>query len=526
MGNYGTALARFQFHAGSSPDGPADNFPIVRHFQMGPAGKTQFYAGLGRPQSLYIILPAEGRLRLYRGAVLAYREFVRAQAEPLDDTAWRALARTGEAPPPPPFTQSFQTERDAEELIKFFTEIDSDRQGYKEISEALEELQFRVTDRDLPALIAALGKVPAGEPVADGIAQAIGKLHWEPEQRELFALLEKNDGAAAPIVAPILSQRPEGLDAVFLSTNFDHAPVRARRVYCTLLSRVPQTDQTRGALLRALSDASPAVRWQAATALGATGGIAPRNVGPLLERLNDENDYVAAVAAAVLGRMNATNIAPALLTNLSERLQKPEPSLDDLRRQNDAVRDFPLNSALDQGRPSANALALFDNARMRRFGGGLSRNLEEPPAAAAIIESLGELHYQPAAEMIFGLLDGPHAPSAAKALKHLAPEQLARRLVAQAYDKKADAPSRDRALQLLGTPPLSGSAADLVALLDDTTIVPGRRPMPGREWRICDRAAETISTLLGRPVKMMPMQTTDQRDQQIEQIRQSLKAAY
>jgi hypothetical protein len=50
--------------------------------------------------------------------------------------------------------------------------------------------------------------------------------------------------------------------------------------------------------------------------------------------------------------------------------------------------------------------------------------------------------------------------------------------------------------------------------------------MPGREWRICDRAAETISTLLGRSVKIMPMQTTDQRDQQIEQIRQSLKAAY
>jgi len=526
MGDYGTALARFQFHASSSQDGPADDFPIVNRLQIDPTGKNQFYDGLGRPQALYIILPAEGRLRLYRGAVLAYREFVRAQAEPLDDTAWRALARTGEVPPPPIFTQSFQTERDAEDLIKSFTEIDSDRQGYKEIAEALEELQLRVTDRDLPALIAALGKVPAGEPVADGIAQAIGKLHWEPEQRELFALLEKNDGQEAQIIAPILLQRPEGLDAVFLSTNFDHAPLRARRVYCSLLSRVPQTGQTRGALLRALSDSSPAVRWQAATALGAATGNAPRNAAPLLERLNDENDYVAAVAAAALGRINATNVAPALLTNLAERLQKPEPSLDDLRRQNDAVRDFPLNSALEQGRPPPNALGLFDNMRMRRFGGGLARNLEEPPAAAAMIESLGELHYQPAEELIFGLLDGPHAPSAAKALKQLAPEKLARRLVAQASDKKADAPSRDRALQLLGTPPVSGSASQLVALLDDSTIVPGRRPMPGREWRICDRAAETISTLLGRPVKMMPMQTTDQRDQQIEQIRQSLKAAY
>jgi HEAT repeat protein len=526
MGDYGTTLARFQIHAGISDDGPADDFPIVNRLPSDPAGKAQFYAGLGRPQALYIILPAGGRLRLYRGAVLAYREFARANSAPLDDASWRALARTGEVPPPPPFTQTFQTERTAEDLIKSCTELDSDRQGYKEIAEALEELQSRVADRDLPALIAALGKLPGAEPVADGIAQAIGKLHWEPEQRELFALLEKGDGQAAQIIAPILMQRPEGLDAVFLSTNFDHAPARARRVYCTLLGRVPQTDQTRGVLEHALSDAAPAVRWQAATVLGASTGGATRIAGPLLERLSDENEYVAAVAASALGRIKATNIAPALLTNLEERLQKPEPSLDDLRKQNDAVRDFPLTSALEQARPPPNAQMLFDNMRMRRFGGGLARNLEESPAAAALIEALGDLHYEPAEERIFALLDGPHAPSAGKALKQLAPEKLARRLVSQACDKKADAPSRDRALQLLGTPPVSGSATELVPLLDDTTIVPGRRPMPGREWRICDRAAETISTLLGRSIKIMPMQTTDQRDQQIEQIRQSLKAAY
>jgi hypothetical protein len=83
-------------------------------------------------------------------------------------------------------------------------------------------------------------------------------------------------------------------------------------------------------------------------------------------------------------------------------------------------------------------------------------------------------------------------------------------------------------LLLLGTPPANSSATALISLLDDTTVVPvpGRRPMPGREWRICDRAAATIATLLGRSVRIMPMQPTDQRDQQIEQIRQSLKAAY
>jgi HEAT repeat protein len=528
MGDYGTILQRLQFHGGASPEAAEDDFPIVNRLQDDPGRKTRFYTALGRPQALYIILPAGGRLRLYRGAVLTYREFVRTNSEPLDDASWRALARTGEAPPPPAFTQSFQYERDAAELLKSITEFNPETQGYKEITEALEELQARVADRDLPALIAALGKTQGkpGEPVLDGIAQAIARLHWEPDQRELLALLEKDDGAEAQIIASILLQRPEGLDAVFLSTNFAHAPARARRVYCALLSRLPQTEQTRDALLRALTDPEPAVRWEAATVLGVGAGNAPPKTGPLLQRLSDENDYVAAVAASALGRINATNSAPALLANLEERLQKPEPSLEELRKQNEAVRDFPLNAALEQTRALPNGQMPFDGLRMRRFGGAMALHGDESPAVAALIEVLGDLHYQPAEDRIFGLLDGPHATSAAKALKQLAPERLFRRLLAEACDKKADAPSRDRALVLLGTPPASGSAAELVPLLDDTTIVPGRRPMPGREWRICDRAAETISTLLGRSVRIIPMQTTDQRDVQIEQIRQSLKAAY
>jgi hypothetical protein len=168
----------------------------------------------------------------------------------------------------------------------------------------------------------------------------------------------------------------------------------------------------------------------------------------------------------------------------------------------------------------------FNFLRMRQMAGGAVMRLDNPPAEAALIEALGDLHYQPAEEPLFNLLDGLHAASAAKALKKLAPEKLSRRLIAKATDKKSDAAARDSALLLLETPPASGPVNDLVPLLDDTTIVQGRRPMPGREWRICDRAAEAISAFLGRPIRMLPMQPTDQRDLQIEQIRQSLKAAY
>ena len=161
-----------------------------------------------------------------------------------------------------------------------------------------------------------------------------------------------------------------------------------------------------------------------------------------------------------------------------------------------------------------------------RMARGLAGRMDEAPAEPALIEALGNLHYQPAEERIFGLLDGLHSASAAKALKQLAPQKLAQRLEAEACDQKADASSRDRALQLLATPPATGSVTALIPLLDDTAIVPGIRPMPGREWRICDRAAETISGLLGRPLRMSPAQSPEERDQQIEQIRQSVKAAY
>jgi hypothetical protein len=530
MADYGTTLARFQFYSGDAPASPADDSPIVDRVQADPARKAILYAGLGRPQALYVILPTEGRLRLYRGAVMTYRAFVRTNAEPLDDDSWRAVARTGEVPPPPAFTRSFYAARDAGELIKTFASLSADAQGYKQIAEVLEELQSRVTDHNLPQLIAALGRTHSvlDGPVADGIASSIARLHWEPHQRELLALLEENDGAQAQEVAPILLRRPEGLDADFLSTNFDHAPARARRVYCALLSRLPQTDQTRTALLHALSDPAPAVRWEAATVAGAASGPAPQKTAPLLERLSDENEYVAAAAAAALGQINETNAAPELLANLEQRLQKREASAEELRKQMEAVRDFALNPA-EPGRMMPNGQPRPNFGRMTpraRFAGGMAARLDESPAVPALMEALGNLHYQPAEERIFGLLDGAHATSAAKALKQLAPEKLALRLVAEACDKKADAPSRDRALVLLATPPANGSATELIPLLDDTTIVPGLRPLPGREWRICDRAAEAISGMLGRPMRISPAQTIEQRDQQIEQIRQSVKAAY
>ncbi len=530
IAEYGSTLARFQFFSANESEAPGDNFPIVDRVQSDPARKTVVYAGLGRPQALYVILPGEGRLRLYRGAVMTYRTFVRTNEEPLDDQAWRAVARTGEIPPPPDFTRSSFAERNTTELIQAFAALNAEAQGYKQIAEVLDELQSRVTDRDLPELIAALGKTQGAvdEPVADGIASAIGKLRWEPHQKELLALLVENDGAVAPKVAPLLLQHPEWLDANYLSASFDHASARARRIYCALLSRVSQTDQTRKVLLHALSDAAPAVRWEAATVVGTASGTAAQKTAPLLERLNDENEYVVAAAALALEEIKATNAAPAMLTNLEHRLQLREATVEELRQQMEAVRDFALNAG-DAMRMTPYGQRRSNFGRMgprARFGGGFGARMEEAPAVPALVEALGNLRYQPAEERIFGLLDGAHGASAAKALKQLAPEKLAKHLVAEACDKKADPSTRDRALSLLATPPANGSTTELIPLLDDTTVVAGIRPLPGREWRICDRAAEAVSAMLGRQVRISQAQSVEERDQQIEQIRQSVKAAY
>ena len=68
----------------------------------------------------------------------------------------------------------------------------------------------------------------------------------------------------------------------------------------------------------------------------------------------------------------------------------------------------------------------------------------------ALIEALGELHYQPAADTILGLLGGRNASAAARALKTLAPDKLAARLLAMAADKNAQPQARDDALAPVG----------------------------------------------------------------------------
>jgi HEAT repeat protein len=327
-------------------------------------------------------------------------------------------------------------------------------------------------------------------------------------------------------VVSILLQHPEWLDAASLSRNFGSGSPLSRRVFTLLLGRAPETGDTRATLLRALRDDSPAVRWQAVLAIGGLSWDIAEKTPLLTGMLEDTNEFVGAIAAVTLGKIGATNAAPVLFTNLQERLHTHRPSATTLEEEMAPLRESFLMNFNAQSNPfdPGGLLARRFNGRMRRFGGD-PRVEESFSIITALVEALGELDYQPATATIVDLLGGPDSTVAATALKKLAPAELTRRLVTIANDKNAQAQSRDEALVLLSDAP-GANASDLVPLLDDHTIIPSIRPLPGREWRICDRAATTLAGLLGRTMRIAPMMPEVERDQQIDQVRQWLKAAY
>jgi hypothetical protein len=103
---------------GNSYEVPRDDFPIVTRIYSNPLTSSMLYAGLARPQALYVIVRHGESSQLYRGAVMAYREFVRSDVQLLDDQSWRELIARGQETPAPPFTRSFQAETSAPPLLK------------------------------------------------------------------------------------------------------------------------------------------------------------------------------------------------------------------------------------------------------------------------------------------------------------------------------------------------------------------------------------------------------------------------
>jgi HEAT repeat protein len=144
----------------------------------------------------------------------------------------------------------------------------------------------------------------------------------------------------------------------------------------------------------------------------------------------------------------------------------------------------------------------------------------------ALIEALGDLGYTPAADELFKLRGSDYDAETIRALAKLAPDRLADQLIATAQDKQMDSYLREKALVALGNIAATNRVRELIPLLDDTTPIVYSRSPPGFEWRICDRAADTMALLLGWQDRMRPVfARPEQREELLNRAREWAKQA-
>jgi len=225
--NHGVTLAGFSFYYGDSYEVPRDDFPIVTRVFSNPVGDSMLYAGLARPQALYIIIPVGKTLQLYRGAVMAYREFVRPNDKLLDDESWRDLISKGQTPPAPPFTKSFYAETSVTELLQQLRAQSSrENPNYGDTRDLLWQINARATAQDLPQLLEFLTHTKADEngEAADELATIIARLPWKPHEKEMVKLLASDDYTLANAAARMLMEQPAMLDVGALTANLPPNP--------------------------------------------------------------------------------------------------------------------------------------------------------------------------------------------------------------------------------------------------------------------------------------------------------------
>jgi hypothetical protein len=329
---YGEKLARFHFYEGNSWLTPRDDFPLVTPIFTSPLRQETLYAGLPRPEALYIILDVNGQPVLHRGAVLSYREFLRPVSSPLADGQWHQEVWAGTVPPPPAFTASFRKAISQEEVLDILKSggiyRDVDRIPGHEITQAIidrmlnpapdekqndwlrEQLCIRAALEDVSSLIKLIQKQDLSD-VGD-IAICLANLPWKEHRDELMQLLHHKAIQLADSAAYIMSNSPEDIDAQALINHFDQQSPRTQRLYCYLLGHSKDRTAT-DLLIQTLHDKNAGLRYQAAEALGTAGIKTPKIVAALIDALNDSNDYVAMEAAKALYQLDAKEAAPAMI---------------------------------------------------------------------------------------------------------------------------------------------------------------------------------------------------------------------
>jgi hypothetical protein len=337
---YGMRLARFHFYEGNSWLEPRDDFPMVTPIFTNPARQEILYAGLSRPEALYIIIEFNGKPVLHRGAVLAYREFPRPMNAPLNDDGWKEEVWKGAVPPPPAFTASFREAVSNEEVLEIIKSgdiyRDIDRVPGHEITQMMIDLMLNHSSdyeheywlrehlcrRAGPEDVGSLIEILKTEKVGDEgqVAICIAYLPWKAHRDELMKLLHHKRIQYADSAAFIMSNRPEDINVKELLDRFSGQQPRTQRLYCYLLGH-SKNEEAINLLMKCLLESRNAgVRYQAAEALGTAGINKPNIVSALIRALDDRNDCVAIQSAVSLYHLEAKEVASAIL----ELLQSSE----------------------------------------------------------------------------------------------------------------------------------------------------------------------------------------------------------
>ena len=562
--DYGVTLARFHFYYGNSYEVPRDDFPIVTRVFSNPFTGSDLYAGLARPQALYIIVPKGDSLQLYRGAVMTYREFVRPQDQPLDDESWRGQISTGGSSVPPPFTRSFYSQRSVTEWMQALGQVGFDT-SFDQVEEILWHLGSQATKEEISELIQMMANAATGpnryrveemidtQPdgtivtnrfdqyancipdIVTGLSDIFARLPWESHQREIFPLLSSPYAPIADEAARVLLQKPAELDQAALVSGVNSNLSRTRRLYCVLLASLPeQTESTGKMLLRMLASQDEGERWQAALAIGRANWRTSPPVDALVHCLNDSNQFVAAAAVHSLAQLGATNVAPVLMSKLGNCLESEAPSAEETKRQAKAIKEqIDSNSGRVTGIRilDPDFLSLFMHVPLARgqrrpaFRIGIppepGKSLEDVDSglASSLIQSLGTLRYRPAEDALFKLLGTDHETAVVLALQKLAPDRLENQMLATALDKQTDPLRREEAMAYLCSLGATNQLRNLIPLLDDQTKIVYQRNRLHLEWRICDQAADTIAGLLGWRERFHSSASPAQREAFIAQVR-------
>ncbi|MGB2821167.1 MAG: DUF3160 domain-containing protein, partial [Phycisphaerae bacterium] len=452
IGDYGVKLARFHHYTDQAYLYPRDDLPIISPIYVSPPGNRReaLYAAVARPRAVYVIVENGEKAVLHRGAVLTYHEIRRALDQPIDDEGWRREVCAGRTPPLPSFTRSFAASITEDEVVQvlrgggFYPAMGAvpgrkitlalmDRLGRAGLGardprwhDCVEMLSGRCRAEDAGRLLEIIRGNRIGH--VQPLVREVGRLRWAPHRPALLEMLRGPEPNHADAAAYVLSRRPADIDLADLVSDFGDCPDRTRRLYAYLLGFTGKaTGAARRCLLGSLRDKAAGVRFQAAKAAGSLSGGDDDLIGALIERIGDENEFVAAEAAWTLRRWNRAEAAPAMLDRFRRGVRFISAAggrrfLDP----GDLPRDPQREAILADTRSYPKTCSEFEEWRI--LAGAFGFRLKLRTLAETLYRALAAFRYRPAIPSLEKRATGPDCREAIVALGRIDPEGQKARL--------------------------------------------------------------------------------------------------